>query len=51
MLNLLKQVIRFISEGVVRIFAPNNDHYPSTGEIPFTGRPHNRKSRRARWAS
>jgi len=31
--------VQFISEGVTRVFRPNDDQYPETGVQPFEGEP------------
>ncbi|WP_299402033.1 hypothetical protein [Acaryochloris sp. IP29b_bin.148] len=40
LINLLSQGIKYLSEAVGRIFAPNDDHYPATGVVPFFGDPY-----------
>lgn len=35
--EIVKNMIRFISEAVGGIFAPSHDHYPATGIQPFDG--------------
>lgn len=35
LINLLSQGIKYLSEAIGRIFAPNDDHYPATGMVPF----------------
>jgi hypothetical protein len=32
-------VIQFVSKGVTRIFAPNEETYPATGVQPYEGTP------------
>ncbi|QZZ22156.1 hypothetical protein J5X98_07110 [Leptothermofonsia sichuanensis E412] len=39
-----KQVIRYISGAVTRIFGPIDDDYPETGVQPFEGDPADGKS-------
>jgi hypothetical protein len=34
---MFQQTFGYLSEAVVRIFAPANDHYPATGMVPFMG--------------
>lgn len=40
LVNLLTQSIKYLSEAIGRIFAPNDDHYPATGTVPFYGDPY-----------
>jgi hypothetical protein len=40
LLQILRQMIRFISEGITELFSPNHDHYPATGVVPYTGKPY-----------
>lgn len=42
----IQQVVDYISDAVVRIFGPNDDQYPATGEQPFSGDFPNRRRRR-----
>lgn len=42
-LNALNSVLRFVIEGVGKIFAPNEEHYPATGVVPFSGEPYQQK--------
>ncbi|QUY44019.1 hypothetical protein [Acaryochloris marina] len=35
-----EQGIQYLSEAVGHIFAPNDDHYPATGAVPFLGDPY-----------
>lgn len=45
MVGLLKDLmegLKFILEGVSRIFRPTDDHYPATGMIPYSGDTHSR---------
>jgi hypothetical protein len=37
--NSILSVIKFISKGVTRIFAPNEETYPATGVQPYEGTP------------
>ncbi|HEY9634886.1 MAG TPA: hypothetical protein V6D14_15895 [Coleofasciculaceae cyanobacterium] len=46
--RLFDNMTRYISEAVVRIFAPNDDTYPVTGVQPFSGEPFHEK-RKAEW--
>lgn len=39
-MNRMRQVIQYVSEAVMRIFAPFDDHYPATGVVPFHGDRH-----------
>jgi hypothetical protein len=42
-MSLLKSLVdslRFILEGVTKNFAPNEEHYPATGVVPYTGEPY-----------
>jgi len=39
LITFLAQVSQYLSEAVGRIFAPNDDHYPATGVVPFLGDP------------
>ncbi len=34
---VVQSMIDFVSDAVSRIFAPNHDHYPATGMVPFGG--------------
>jgi len=43
-----QQVVDYVSEAVGRIFGPNDDQYPATGEQPFSGDFPNRRRRRRR---
>lgn len=39
-MKLLKSLVnslKFILEGVTKNFAPNDEHYPATGVVPYTG--------------
>lgn len=45
-ITLVRRVIQYVSEAVTRIFAPNDDHYPATGVVPFQGETH----KKSRWA-
>lgn len=38
--KMLASVIQYISEAVMRIFAPTDDSYPVIGVQPFTGDPY-----------
>jgi hypothetical protein len=45
-MTLLKSFVdglRFILEGVTKNFAPNEEHYPATGVVPYTGEPYHAK--------
>ena len=35
--RMLSNITQYISEAVMRIFAPNDDAYPMSGVQPFTG--------------
>ena len=35
--RMLSNITQYISEAVMRIFAPSDDAYPNTGVQPFTG--------------
>ncbi|MBW4551703.1 MAG: hypothetical protein KME35_11425 [Aphanocapsa sp. GSE-SYN-MK-11-07L] len=35
--HIVQSMIDFVSDAVSRIFAPNHDHYPATGMVPFAG--------------
>ncbi len=35
--KMLSNIAQYISEAVMRIFAPNDDAYPNSGVQPFTG--------------
>lgn len=37
--RMLARIMQYISEAVMRSFAPNNDVYPYIGVQPFTGEP------------
>jgi len=43
------QFVRYLWEGVSRIFSPSDDRYPSTGVQPFEGEPADDKKRRHEW--
>jgi hypothetical protein len=46
-MKLLKSFLnslRFILEGVTKNFAPNEEHYPATGVVPYSGEPYHDKS-------
>jgi hypothetical protein len=34
----LTNVMRFVSEAVIRLFSPTDDNYPNTGVQPFEGK-------------
>lgn len=38
-IEMVHDAIQYLSEGVSRIFKPNEDHYPETGVQPFDGEP------------
>lgn len=40
LLNELMQGLKFILEGVSRIFKLTDDHYPATGVVPYSGDTH-----------
>jgi hypothetical protein len=40
--RIVASITQFISEAVIRIFAPNDDAYPIIGFQPFTGDPYKR---------
>lgn len=40
----LSNIAQYISEAVMRIFAPNDDAYPNSGVQPFTGEVYNRRT-------
>lgn len=42
--KMLASMAQYISEAVMRIFAPNDDAYPNSGVQPFTGEIYNRKT-------
>jgi hypothetical protein len=44
LLKSLLNSLRFILEGVTKNFAPNEEHYPATGVVPYSGEPHYDKS-------
>lgn len=35
----IRDFLKFVSEGVTRIFSPTEDEYPKTGVQPFEGDP------------
>ena len=39
--EIIPRLIRYISDGVARIFGPSDDNYPETGVQPFEGDPAN----------
>lgn len=43
-LRMLKQVVEYVMSGIVRIFKPAEDNYPTSGVQPFEGT----RSKRAR---
>ena len=38
--KMLANVVKYISEAAMRIFAPTGDSYPAIGVQPFTGDPY-----------
>jgi hypothetical protein len=42
-LKSLVDSLRFILEGVTKNFAPNEETYPATGMVPYTGEPYHVK--------
>jgi hypothetical protein len=38
--QILARITEYISEAAMRIFGPNDDHYPNIGVQPFTGEPY-----------
>lgn len=36
----LQQLFQYLGSGIKRIFAPNDDDYPTTGVQPFEGEPY-----------
>jgi hypothetical protein len=46
LLQTLNTAFRYVSEAIMRIFAPSHDHYPATGMLPFQGDFHGR----SQWA-
>ena len=38
--RIIANITQYISEAVMRIFAPNDDAYPVIGVQPFTGDPY-----------
>ncbi|MBR8838118.1 MAG: nicotinate phosphoribosyltransferase [Stigonema ocellatum SAG 48.90 = DSM 106950] len=40
--RMLARITQYISEAVMRIFAPNDDAYPFIGVQPFTGKPYHK---------
>jgi hypothetical protein len=48
MMRMVASVTQFISEAVMRNFAPNDDAYPVIGLQPFTGEPY-KKGKAASW--
>lgn len=36
-LNMVNDVIQYLSEAIARIFGPRDDAYPETGVQPFSG--------------
>jgi hypothetical protein len=42
--KFLAYFTRYITEGFLRIFAPNDDDYPAIGVQPFTGEVYQPKS-------
>ena len=45
LLKSLLDSLRFILEGVTKNFAPNEEHYPATGVVPYSGDLHHDKDR------
>ncbi|NJK41833.1 MAG: hypothetical protein HC934_11785 [Acaryochloridaceae cyanobacterium SU_2_1] len=39
LIRLVTSTMQYLSEAVGHIFAPNDDHYPATGALPFQGDP------------
>lgn len=35
--EMIQNVVRYISEGASRLFSPSDDEYPKTGVQPFEG--------------
>ncbi|AUT01952.1 MULTISPECIES: nicotinate phosphoribosyltransferase [Nostocales] len=42
--RIIASITQYISEAVMRIFAPNDDAYPNIGVQPFTGEPYKKGS-------
>ncbi|WP_016923212.1 hypothetical protein [Prochlorothrix hollandica] len=42
LLQRMKDMLQFVSEGFISIFNKPKDHYPLTGVQPFDGEPHSR---------
>ncbi|MDX2211832.1 MAG: hypothetical protein SFY66_00960 [Oculatellaceae cyanobacterium bins.114] len=38
-LEMVRDVMQYLSDGATRIFKPSDDHYPETGVQPFEGEP------------
>jgi hypothetical protein len=41
---MFAKMTQYISEAVMRIFAPNDDAYPNIGVQPFTGEPYKKRT-------
>jgi hypothetical protein len=37
LVRMFDQILRYLSEAMVRTFTPTEHHYPATGVIPFMG--------------
>ncbi len=42
-LQSLQDAVRYVSEGVSKVFSPSDDHYPQTGVQPFEGDPFSKR--------
>jgi len=38
-INVMLEGVQFLSEGVTRVFKPNDNQYPEIGVQPFEGEP------------
>jgi hypothetical protein len=46
---MLTSTTQYISEGVMRIFGPNDDSYPYIGVQPFTGERYKKNNHQQSW--
>jgi hypothetical protein len=39
LVEMVKQMVQYLSDGAANIFSPNRDNYPATGMQPFADDP------------
>ncbi|MEE3717579.1 hypothetical protein V2H45_12515 [Tumidithrix elongata RA019] len=39
LMEMLKRMMQYLSDGAANIFSPNRDNYPATGAQPFSDDP------------